>query len=90
MASRGHNPGSSGARPLVFVGRLGAFIPGVPARNLSAEEAQKYQQAIDNAQRFGRTLYVLAEPLPEPEEEQDGESIWNMEEQPSSVPDPSD
>ena len=61
---------SVSGQPLVWVGRPGEFIPGVPARTLTAEEADQHQHAIEQAQRFGRTLYVPAEPDPVEDEKE--------------------
>ena len=58
---------------MTWVGKLGEFIPGVPARDLTAQEAEQHRNAIQQAQRFGRVLYqpVQQEQEPEPVEEQD-------------------
>ena len=54
--------GSAGpAVALVYVGE-GAYLPNVPARNLSAEEAEKHRAVIEEAQANGQRLY-------EPEED---------------------
>lgn len=41
---------------LIYVGD-GAFIPGVPARDLTEQEAKDYAQAIQDAQNAGQVIY---------------------------------
>lgn len=39
----------------------GAYLPHVPARDLSAEEAAQHRNVIEEAQANGQRLYVPAE-----------------------------
>jgi hypothetical protein len=73
--------------PLEYIGG-GAWLPGIPARNLKTHEVDRHYHALVENMAGPRPIYRLPQPAPEPQEqpaqdEQDGQDEQDQPQQQS-------